>query len=73
MTDDTMYELLIAMEMKYQRLGAYLVDFLDLGFDPDTYYTPCENAMYRVYEHLGYDRHDIAGEAYRRIKRRREE
>lgn len=67
MTDDTMYELLIALEMKFQRLGAYLVDFLDKGFDPDAYYTPCENAMYRVYEKLGFDRQDIAHEAYRRL------
>jgi hypothetical protein len=73
MTDDTIYELLVAMEMKYQRLGANLVDFLDLGFDPDTYYTPCENAMYCVYEHLGYDRHDIAREAYRRLTEEAEE
>lgn len=53
MTDDTLYELLIAMEMKFQLLGANLVHFLDDGFDPDAYYTPCENAMYRVYEHFG--------------------
>lgn len=73
MTDDTIYELLVTMEMKYQRLGAYIVDFMDLGFDPDAVYTPCENAMYRVYEHLGYDYQDIAREAYRRIKGRRKE
>lgn len=72
MTDDRIYELLVTMEMKYQRLGAYIVDFLDIGFDPDAYYTPCENAMYRVYEALGYDRHDIVREAYRRIKEARE-
>lgn len=72
MTDDAMYELLVTMEMKYQRLGAYLVDFLDLGFDPDVYYTPCENAMYRVYEKLGYDRHEIGREAYRRLTEERE-
>lgn len=70
MTDDT-YELLIALEMKFQRLGACLVDFLELGFDPDAYYTPCENAAYRVYESLGYDFQDIAREAYRRIKEAR--
>ena len=73
MTDDTMYELLIALEMKFQRLGAYLVDFLDDGFDPDAVYTPCEIAMYRVYDQLGYDHQDIAREAYRRIKGSREE
>ena len=73
MTDDTMYELLIALEMKYQKLGAYLVDFLEVGFDPDAYYTPCENAMYRVYETLGYDRHDIGREAHRRLTEGAEE
>lgn len=67
MTDDPLYDLLVTLEMKYQRLGAYIVDFLDIGFDPDAYYTPCENMMYRVYEYLGYDYHDIAREAYRRI------
>lgn len=71
MTDDTIYELLIDMEMKCQKLGAYIVDFLEVGFDPDAYYTPCENAMYRVYEHFGYDCQDIAREAYRRIKEAR--
>lgn len=73
MTDNTLCELLIALEMKYQRLGAYLVDFMDLGFDPDAYYTPCENAMYRVYEYFGYNRHDIAREAYRRLTEEAEE
>lgn len=67
MTDNGIYELLVIMEMKYQQLGANLVYFMDVGFDPDAYYTPCENAMYRVYEHLGYDRHEIVREAYRRL------
>lgn len=67
MTDDTIYELLVALEMKFQRLGANLVDFLNVGFDPDAYYTPCEIAMYDVYEHLGFDRHDILREAHRRL------
>lgn len=68
MIDNEIYELLVIMEMRYQYLGANLVDFLDVGFDPDAYYTPCENAMYRVYEHLGFKREDIVSEAYRRIK-----
>lgn len=67
MTYDTIYELLITLEMKYQRLGSNLVYFMDDGFDPDAYYTPCEIAMYRVYEKLGYDRYDIVREAYRRL------
>lgn len=66
MTDDTIYELLVALEMKFQLLGANLVNFLNDGFDPDAYYTPCEIAMYDVYEHLGFDRHDILREAHRR-------
>ena len=66
MTDDTIYELLITLEMKFQHLGANLVHFLDDGFDPDMYYTPCEIAMYDVYEHLGFDRQEIVREAYRR-------
>ena len=66
MTDDTIYELLVALEMKFQLLGSNLVHFLDDGFDPDAYYTPCEIAMYDIYEHLGFDRHDIVREAYRR-------
>ena len=67
MTDDTIYELLITLEMKFQLLGSNLVHFLDDGFDPDMYYTPCEIAMYDVYEKLGYDCHDIVREAYRRL------
>ena len=67
MTDDTIYELLVALEMKFQHLGANLVDFLNIGFDPDAYYTPCEIAMYDVYEHLGFDRQEIVREAYRRL------
>ena len=66
MTDDTIYELLVTLEMKFQHLGANLVDFLNVGFDPDAYYTPCEIAMYDIYEHLGFDHHDIVREAYRR-------
>ena len=66
MTDDSLYELLVALEMKFQLLGANLVDFLNVGFDPDSYYTPCEIAMYDVYEYLGFDHHDIVREAYRR-------
>ena len=66
MTDDTIYELLVALEMKFQLLGSNLVHFLDDGFDPDMYYTPCEIAMYDVYEHLGFDRQEIIREAYRR-------
>lgn len=73
MTDDTMYELLIALEMKYQKLGAYLVDFMEVGFDPDACYTPCEIAIYHVYEHLGFDRHDIGREAHRRLTEGAEE
>lgn len=67
MTDDSLYELLITLEMKYQHLGANLVDFLNEGFDPDSCYTPCEIALYDVYEYLGFDRHDILREAHRRL------
>ena len=67
MTNDSLYELLITLEMKFQHLGANLVDFLNVGFDPDAYYTPCEIAMYDVYEKLGYDCHDILREAHRRL------
>ena len=66
MTDNAMYELLVTLEMKFQRLGSNLVLFLDDGFDPDSYYTPCEIAMYDVYEYLGFDHHDMVREAYRR-------
>lgn len=66
MTDNAMYELLVTLEMNFQSLGSNLVHFLDDGFDPDSYYTPCEIAMYDVYEYLGFDRHDIVREAYRR-------
>lgn len=67
MTKNAIHELLIAMEIEYQHLGANLVHFLDDGFDPDSYYTPCENAMYLVYEALGFNRYDIVREAYKRI------
>lgn len=67
MTDDIIYELLVALEMKFQLLGSNLVHFLDDGFDPDSCYTPCEIALYDVYEHLGFDRHDIVREAHRRL------
>jgi hypothetical protein len=68
MTDDNIHELLIAMEMRYQILGSNLVHFMDIGFDPDLVYTPCEIAMHRVYEHLGFDSRDIVREAHRRLK-----
>ena len=67
MTDNAMYELLVTLEMKFQCLGSNLVHFLDDGFDPDAYYTPCEIAMYDVYEHLGFDRQEIVREAHRRL------
>lgn len=60
--------LLIEMEMRYQILGVSLVEFLNKGFDPDMYYTPCENTMYRLYDALGFSREEITEVAYNMAK-----
>lgn len=64
MTREEIRTLIIEMEMRYMILGASLVEFLNKGFDPDMYYTPCENTMYRLYEELGFSRVEITEVAY---------
>lgn len=65
--NDGIRELLVELDMRMQELAVNLNQFLNLGFDPDAYYTPCENATYRIFEALGYTREDITDEAYTRL------
>lgn len=65
---DRLRPLLVEMEMRYQILGASLLDLLNKGFDPDMHYTPCENTMYRLYEAMGFTRDEIVEDAYNMAK-----
>ncbi len=65
---DALRERLVQFDIAFDRLGASLVDFLDLGFDPDAYFTPCESVFQDLVEDLGFEYRAIREEAYRREK-----
>ena len=51
--------LLIVLDARLDILAGSLVDFLDMGFDPDADFTPCESALVELVEALGFDYADI--------------
>jgi hypothetical protein len=59
--------LLIELDARFDILAGSLVDFLDMGFDPDAVFTPCESVLVELVEALGFDYADIrlAARAYR--------
>lgn len=59
--------LLIVLDARFDILAGSLVDFLDMGFDPDATFTPCESALVELVEALGFDYADIrqAARTYR--------
>lgn len=59
---------LLKVETAYHLLGAYLCQFMKDGFDPDAYYSPCENRLYNLYEMFGFSREEMQAEGYKRAK-----
>lgn len=67
MTDDPMirrvHDDLVRIDAYHTLLGASLVEFLDMGFDPDAVYTPLECEIRNLAADLGFDWRVIADES----------
>lgn len=76
MTDDPemirrVHDDLVRIDAYHTLLGASLVEFLDMGFDPDAVYTPLEHEIKNLACDLGLDWRVIADESHELAKARR--
>lgn len=65
---ETVRERIIQFDIAFDRLAGSLCEFLDMGFDLDAFFTPCERIFRHLVEDLGFDYGEIREEAYKRAK-----
>lgn len=53
--EELVKENMIAVTRRLDELGASLLPLLDVGFDPDAYFTPLEISLHHLFKSLGYD------------------